>query len=403
MTNFIVDFFDILSDMTTILLILIYLAFISLGLPDSLLGSSWPIAHLFFKVDVSTLSYISIVTSGSTVISSLYSTRFMAKFKTVDILWVSTLLTVIGLLGVATSSHYWQLILWMIPYGLGAGNIDTSLNNYVARNLESRHMSWLHSCWGIGASTGPLILAFFLSRSTYFQGAFFVVAGLQSLLMLTMFFSKSQWNKADHQTQSNDEEIKHVSNKVAFKTKKVKHAMLSFFVYVAMEGSINVWAASYCVNHYNFSADTAAKMVALFFFSLTFGRIFDGFLSLKMNNINRLRLGQMIGLIGLIGLILSNHIVLISLSFILMGFGFATQYPTMMHETPHRFGDAYSAAVISLQISSAYLGFIIMSLGSGAFVSRFGLDFLPYFMLSMMLLLIYFTQSIQSHIQKQSH
>lgn len=388
--------------MINLLLLIIYLAFISLGLPDSLIGASWPVSHLFFKVDIALVSTISLMTAGSTVLSSFFASRFIQKFRTEDILWVSILLTIIGLVGYGVSTSYWHLLLFAIPYGLGGGNIDAVLNHYVAKHFESRHMSWLHSFWGIGASTGPLIMALFLQSGTFWQGPFFVVAFIQSCLLITILLTKKVWRLSDPKNEEDFMESSHVSTLTAFKSLRVKDAMASFFVYVAMEGIVAVWLASYLVEKYHLLASQGAQMVSVFFFSLTLGRLLDGFLSLKFSNIYRLRYGQLIGLFGIIILIYFSSTFLLFVSFALMGIGFAPQYPIMMHETPNRFGKQLSASVISLQISSAYIGFMAMNVLSGFWVKSYGLDFIPIFMVSMMLLLMFFTQRIEVMVQKRN-
>ena len=301
------------------------------------------------------------------------------------------------------SSSFLLLFIWAIPNGLGGGNNDAVLNNYVAYHFESRHMSWLHSFWGIGASIGPLIVAYFFTLGTYWQGPFWTVMLIQSLLFTIIFISRPIWLKFDHSQKkiSEDHEEK-TSLLKTFKTKKVKHAMGSFVAYVAMEGIVTVYLASYCVSIYDYAPEIAASMVSIFFFSLTFGRILDGFVSYKFSNLIRMRFGQALGLSGIIIFILSSNQFLITSSFVMMGIGFAPQFPIMMHETPNRFGQSLSSSVISLQITSSSIGFIMMNLFSGSVVNVFGLSFLPYFMAVMMITLILLNQNIHYYVQKKN-
>lgn len=387
--------------MINIILILVYLAFISLGLPDSLLGSAWPVSHRYFGVELSSAAFVSLISSGSTILSSLLSGRILQRFKTIEILIVSITLTIIGLMGTALAPNFYFVLLFAIPFGLGAGNIDASLNHFVALHFESKHMSWLHSFWGIGASIGPFMMSLFLAVGSYWQGPYFIVSMVQLSLLILMIFSRKIWLKFESEV-SQDETQNHIGNRLALKQAGVKFAMLSFISYVAMEGSAALWGASYLVNILSVQADQAAATVALFFASLTVGRMLDGFLAIKFTNFKRLLMGQSIGLIGIVLLMWSRDLVLARLSLILMGFGFAPSFPIMMHETPVRFGQKFASSVIGLQMASAYIGFLLMPLFIGQLEKRISLNFLPYFMFTMMLILIGSSLRIQRLVYEKS-
>lgn len=227
--------------MVNMILILVYLAFISLGLPDSLLGSSWPISHLYFNVDLSFAAYVSIVVSYSTIFSALMSGRILQRFKTVDILLVSIGLTFMGLMGTALAPNFYYVLFFAIPYGLGAGSLDASLNYFVAMNFESKHMSWLHSFWGIGASIGPFIMSLFLALGTFWQGPYLIIAVIQFSLFLLMSLNRSLWIAYDKEAKVDPSHTDRVSHRIAIQHPGVKFAMVSFITYVAMEGSTGLW------------------------------------------------------------------------------------------------------------------------------------------------------------------
>lgn len=387
--------------MINIILILVYLAFISLGLPDSLLGSAWPVSHRYFGVELSSAAFVSLVSSGSTILSSLVSGRILQRFKTIEILIVSITLTIIGLMGTALAPNFYVVLLFAIPFGLGAGNIDASLNHFVALHFESKHMSWLHSFWGIGASIGPFMMSLFLAVGTFWQGPYFIVSIVQLSLLILMILSRKIWVQFESKV-SQDQSQNRISNRLAMKQVGVKFAMLSFISYVAMEGSAALWVASYLVKILSIHVDQAAATVAIFFASLTIGRMLDGFLAIKFSNFRRLLVGQCIGLIGIVLLMWSQDLFFARVALILMGFGFAPSFPIMMHETPVRFGQKFASAVIGLQMASAYVGFLVMPILIGQLEKVITLKFLPYFMFTMMIILIASSLRIQSLVYKKN-
>ncbi|WP_302627042.1 sugar MFS transporter, partial [uncultured Eubacterium sp.] len=310
--------------MFQLLLIIIYLAFISLGLPDSLLGSAWPAMYQEFSVPVSYAGGISIIIAIGTIISSLQSDRLTKKFGTGKVTAVSVLMTAVALLGFSISHSYAILCLWAIPYGLGAGSVDASLNNYVALHYASRHMSWLHCMWGIGASLGPYIMGYALTGGQSWNMGYRYIAMIQITLTFILIISLPLWkkqgtgvaNQADETSQN-----KPLSLRQIIKLTGAKEIMITFFCYCALEQTTGLWASSFLVLHRGLSAETAAGFASLFFIGITVGRAFSGFLTMKLSDIQMIRLGQGLILLGIIFLILpfGNISALLGLIFIGLG------------------------------------------------------------------------------------
>jgi len=386
--------------MVTLLLIVIYLAFISLGLPDSLLGSAWPISHVFYGVDVSMAGVVAVITSIGTVLSSLMSTRLIHRYGTGKVTLISVALTATALLGISFSNQFIFLCLFSIPLGLGGGNVDAALNNFVALHFESKHMSWLHSFWGIGASTGPIIMSYFLAQGTFWQGAYLSVSTLQIVLVLILFVSLPVWKKFEKGVQAKNAETIQISNMQTIQRPLVKYAMLAFFVYVGLEGGTGLWASSYLVSIKLVSIDQAAQGIALFYGGLTFGRIFDGFMAMKFKNVQRMRVGLGITSFGILALTLANTSLFSMASLGLIGLGCAPMYPAMIHETPKRFGVAYSQAVIGLQMASSYVGFATMPLLFGMISRSSTMVVLPIYLILLLAVLIFSNEKINTSLRQ---
>lgn len=361
----------------TLLLIVIYLAFISLGLPDSLLGSAWPLAHQSLGVDVSMAGVVTVIASIGTILSSLLSTRLIARYGTGKVTFVSVLLTALALLGISLAPNFSVLCLLAIPLGLGGGNVDAALNNFVANHYQARHMSWLHSFWGIGATTGPIIMSAFLARGGYWRGGYLSVSLIQTVLVLVLFFSLPLWKKVEPQAAAAADSPGSLSNTQTLKRPLVKFGMLAFFTYVALEGSTGLWSSSYLVAVKGFSATQAATGVSLFYGGISAGRILDGFVSLRYANVTRMRFGQGLTLLGLLCLFLDLPSLFSLLSLGLIGVGCAPMFPSMMHETPKRFGKDVSQSVIGLQMASSYFGYATMPMLFGFLARTVGFMILP--------------------------
>ena len=357
--------------MVTLLLALIYLAFISLGLPDSLLGSAWPQMHLDLGAQLSMEGIISMLISCGTVISSLFSEKIIYKFGTGMISAVSTLLTAVALFGFSVSGNFYMLCFLAIPYGLGAGAIDAALNNYVALHFASRHMSWLHCFWGIGAAVGPYVMGVAMSLGKGWRGGYLAISVIQLVLTIVLFAALPLWKINQEKNEESITEKKEPKKlKEIFKIKGVAFVLIAFFCYCAVEQTTGLWTSSYFVINRGLSNHTAASFVGLFYIGITGGRFLSGFIADKFGDKKMIRLGICGILIGVVFLLIpANQLFssykmlkeifpLIGLGFV--GFGCAPIYPSVIHATPDNFGKENSQAIIGIQMAFAYMGVIIM-------------------------------------------
>lgn len=376
--------------MIHLLLIIIYLAFISLGLPDSLLGSAWPTMYQEFSVPVSYAGGISMIIAVGTIISSLQSDRLTRKFGTGKVTAASVLMTAVALFGFSISHSYAVLCLWAIPYGLGAGSVDASLNNYVALHYASRHMSWLHCMWGVGASLSPYIMGYALTGGQGWNMGYRYIAILQVALTAILIFSLPLWKKqSNNDTGKTDGEAttKPLSLRQILTIPGAKEIMITFFCYCALEQTAGLWASSYLVLRRGLSAETAAGFASLFFMGITAGRAFSGFLTLKLNDTQMIRLGQGFILSGIVLLFLPFGNASSLLGLILVGLGCAPVYPSIIHSTPEHFGADKSQAMIGVQMASAYVGTCIMPPIFGFIASHISVSLFPVYLLAILVLM----------------
>lgn len=377
--------------MFQLLLAIIYLAFISLGLPDALLGSAWPIMYQEFSVPVSYMGIISMIIASGTVISSLMSDRLTKKLGTGKVTAISVLLTAVALFGFSISSSMWMLCLWAIPYGLGAGSVDASLNNYVALHYESRHMSWLHCMWGIGASLGPSIMGFALSHGQTWNMGYRYIAILQIVLTSILFISLPLWKKnnpavsTDAEPASSDNHV--LTLREIIRLSGAKEIMIAFFCYSTIEQTTGQWGSSYLALHKGLSEETAATFAGLFYIGITIGRALSGFITMKLNDTQMIRLGEVIILLGCIALVLPLGSVVSLGGFILIGLGCAPIYPSIIHSTPANFGADKSQAVIGVQMAAAYVGTTVMPPLFGIIANNISIALLPLYVFAALLLM----------------
>lgn len=376
--------------MFQLLLVIIYLAFISLGLPDSLLGSAWPAMYQEFSVPVSYAGGISMIIAVGTIISSLQSDRLTKRFGTGKVTAASVLMTAVALFGFSVSHSYAALCLWAVPYGLGAGSVDASLNNYVALHYASRHMSWLHCMWGVGASTGPYIMGYALTGGQGWNAGYRYISILQIALTAVLVFSLPLWKKLENgDTGQTDGELKSkpLSLRQIIKIPGAKEVMVTFFCYCALEQTTGLWASSYLVLRRGLSAETAAGFAGLFFMGITAGRAFSGFLTMKLNDTQMIRLGQGFILSGIVFLFLPFGDAGSLSGLILIGLGCAPVYPSIIHSTPEHFGADKSQAMIGVQMASAYAGTCFMPPVFGFIANRISVSLFPVFLLAILVLM----------------
>ena len=367
--------------MVSLLLAIIYLSFVSLGLPDALLGASWPTMYLEFGVPVSYAGIISVTICLGTIVSSLLSDRMTRKFGTGVVTAASVAMTALALLGFSFTRSYWMLLVWAIPYGIGAGGVDASLNNYVALHYASRHMSWLHCMWGIGAATGPYILGFALSQGQAWNMGYRYISLLQIALTAVLIFSIPAWKKRIS-TAPGDEEKNGEAMSLAqiLAIPGAKEVLLAFFCYCALETTAGLWASTYLVRHIGLGEERAASLASLFYIGITAGRAFSGFLTYWLNDKNMIRLGQGIIVLGVAIMILPLGEMSAMVGLILIGLGCAPIYPCVIHSTPEHFGPENSQALIGVQMASAYFGSLIMPPVFGLITNHISASLLPVFL-----------------------
>lgn len=386
--------------MLTLLLIIIYLSFISLGLPDSLLGSAWPVIHTDLGVAFPSAGIISMIISGGTIISSLFSSKAIKRFGTGKVTFVSVAMTAVALFGFSVSPSFIWLCIMAIPLGLGAGSVDAALNNFVALHYKAKHMSWLHCFWGVGATLGPIIMSLFIAKNNQWQKGYFTISMIQFSLVAVLFITLPLWNKMGKDDNKAEEEEKSHQKTPALKIPGVKLALVSFVCYCGTEATAGLWGSSYLVNYKGLPAGEAAKWISLFYAGITLGRFLSGFLTIKLNNKTLIRLGQVICMIGAITLILPLPTYFSMVGLILLGLGCAPIYPSMLHETPNRFGKEASQSIMGLQMAFAYMGSTFMPPVLGFIASKTSIVIFPYFLLCYILIMLVNSEKINKFMKK---
>ena len=376
--------------MAHLLLAIIYLAFISLGLPDALLGAAWPSMYPQFDVPVSYAGIISMIIALGTVVSSLQSDRLTKKLGTGKVTALSVLMTAMALFGFATSHSFGMLCLWAIPYGLGAGSVDASLNNYVALHYESRHMSWLHCMWGIGASAGPYIMGYALTAGWGWNSGYHIIAVLQIVLTAILLCSLPLWKQrpAEVLQDGKVQNVKALSIREVLQLAGAREILVCFFCYCALEQTTGLWASSYLTLHKGVSADTAASFASMFYLGITVGRALSGFLTMKLNDVQMIRLGEVIIGIGVLVMLLPFGQRLSLTGLILIGLGCAPVYPCVIHSTPAHFGADKSQAIIGIQMACAYVGTCLMPPVFGLIANHITVALLPVYLLIILVLMV---------------
>ena len=371
--------------MYVLLLAIIYLAFISLGLPDSLLGSAWPTIRAEFDVPLSYMGLVSMIISGGTIISGLMSERLTKKFGTRVVTTVSVLLTAIALFGFSSANEFYQMCLWGIPYGLGAGAIDAALNNYVALYYNSRHMSWLHCFWGVGTIISPYIMSYALTHTVWTDG-YRMVSYIQFVIVAVLILTLPLWkiHKSAGAEENNTEVL---GLKGALKIKGVPYLLIGFFAYCAAEATAMLWTSSYMEGTQGATKDEAAALGALFFIGITVGRFFAGFITDKLGDNRMIRLGTGIALVGVLCTALPLKTVAI-IGFIIIGLGCAPIYPCVIHSTPNNFGAENSQGIIGIQMASAYVGSTFMPPVFGLIANHISLKLMPVYLAFFLILLL---------------
>lgn len=367
--------------MVHLLLAVIYISFISLGLPDSLLGSAWPSMYEGFGVPVSYSGIIFFIISAGTVISSLQSDRVTRRLGAGKVTALSVGMTAAALFGFSAGGSFRMLCLWAVPYGLGAGSVDAALNNYVALHFASRHMSWLHCMWGVGASLGPYIMSYTLTGGGSWSLGYRCIALLQIALTVILLLSLPIWKSPAGGGPEADSAPAMTLGQI-LRIPGAKAVMVTFFCYCALEQTTGLWASSYLALHKGVPAETAAGFASLFYIGITAGRALSGFLAFKLNDSQMIRLGQGIIAVGICALVLPLGEYAALAGLILIGLGCAPIYPSIIHATPDHFGADKSQAIIGVQMASAYIGNCLMPPLFALIAARLGIALLPLYLMA---------------------
>ena len=377
--------------MLHLLLALIYVCFISLGLPDSLLGSAWPILHQDLSVPLSYAGIISMIISLGTIVSSFFSDRMVRKLGSGLITAISVTMTAVALFGFSVSTQFCMLTLWAIPYGLGAGGVDAVLNNYVALHYKAQHMSWLHCFWGVGASISPYIMSFALVKIESWSSGYLIVSAIQIVLSLVIFLSLPLWKKTAEAEDDADAipQGAPLSLSQIVRIPGAVQCFLTFFAYCALEVSASLWASTYLVENRGIDPETASSFASLFYIGLTVGRAINGFLAMRFSDRFLIRLGSSVIAVGALAMMLPFHQALALGGFLVIGFGCAPIYPCIIHMTPSVFGRDKSQAMIGIQMAFAYFGFCIVPPLFGFIAQATTIALLPFYLFLFLLFMLW--------------
>lgn len=387
--------------MISLLLGIIYLSFISLGLPDGLLGAAWPVMCVEMDVPVSYAGLISITIAAGTIVSSLLCDRVTMRFGTGKVTAVSVAMTALALLGFSVTKNYWLLFVWAVPYGLGAGSVDASLNNYVALHYASRHMSWLHCMWGLGAMIGPYIMGIALSTGRNWSMGYRYVSFIQMALVAVLVMSLPVWkNRKVPTTDGKIEEPKALGIGQILKIPGAKEVLIAFFCYCALEQTAMLWGSTYLVRQVGLDEERAASLASLFFIGITSGRFISGFLTYKLSDETMTRLGQGIIGIGILVMLLPLGELAAMAGLLLIGLGCAPIYPCVIHSTPAHFGAENSQAIIGVQMASAYMGILVMPPLFGLLANHISAALLPWYLGGILILMVLMCERLNMKTKK---
>ncbi len=400
--------------MATFFLIIIYLAFISLGLPDSLLGVAWPLMRLEYGMPLEAAGLISMFLAGGMILSSLASGFIVKRIGTGNVTFISCLMTACSLLGFSFAPSFVWLLFLAVPLGLGAGSVDAGLNNYVAMHYKAHHMSWLHCFWGVGATVGPLIMSGFIGSQNSWRNGYLAVSGIQFVLVVLLLITLPLWKRMAERRGEGDNAPEMVSTEPEpissgeapekvrpSKIKGVRLALLSFLFYCGVESTMGLWGSSFLVNIRSLPVATAAQWVSTYYAGIMAGRLITGFITLKVSNRVLIRAGQLISLAGGLLLLLPLPAFFSLAGFILVGLGCAPIFPCMVHETPVRFGKINSQTIIGFQMASAYAGGTFLPPILGLVVARTTIGIFPLFIMAFILIMLASSEKI-NRLMKRS-
>lgn len=384
------------------LLAIIYIAFISLGLPDSLLGAAWPVMYEELGVPISYAGIVTMIIAAGTIVSSLLSDWLMRKVGAGVITAVSVFMTAAALFGFSASHSFLLLCLWAVPYGLGAGAVDAALNNYVALHFSSRHMNWLHCFWSVGAAASPYIMSYCLTGGFGWNNGYRSVAVVQTILTAALFLSLPLWKRRRLEGAEGESAAKALSLPRAVKIKGVPFVLIMFFGYCALEQAAGLWASSYLVQFRGVDTDTAAWSASLFYLGIAAGRFLCGFVAERLGDRRLIRIGilTMIGGVLLIALPVPYDAFTLA-GLLIVGLGCAPVYPSVIHSTPANFGKENSQAIIGIQMASAYVGTTFMPPLFGLIAAHIHIGLYPAFLLALALLMLCMSEKLNRTVAKR--
>ncbi len=381
--------------MATIVLGLIYLSFISLGLPDGLLGSAWPVMHIDIGAPLSMAGVISVIITGGTIVSSLMSDRLTHRFGAGRVTAFSVVMTALALLLFSVSDSVMTLCLAAIPYGLGAGAVDAALNNVVALHYSAKHMSWLHCFWGVGASVGPYIMAWALPTKMSWTGGYIVIGIIQLAIAAVLFCTLPLWKKTLHPIEDDTEQSSHTPLRLSqvIAIKGVKPLLLGFFFYSCAEMLAMLWTSSYLTEHRHLEASLAASLASLFYVGMMGGRFINGFLAERFSERALIRLGAGISVVGT-AMLFIPLLPVTAAGLLIIGLGFAPVYPCIIHSTPLLFGNDRSQSIIGIEMAAAYSGSCLMPPIFGVIAEYVNMGLFPVFLLGFIALLVFLIERL---------
>lgn len=377
------------------LLIVIYLIFISLGLPDSFIGSCWPTISEYFKISRDFQGIFSLIVSFFTITSSFLTIKLTKYLKNYGVIAISIGLTISGLIIIRFSDNYYLLLLAAIPLGFGGGAIDSILNSYVSLHYKAIHLNFLHAFWGIGAFISPLIIGSFIVDPRGFKDAAFVLSIIQTTILIITLSTLVLWVKVDkiynidsRNTTNSENNKENIGFFNTFKLRGVIFACITFFSYIAIESLAYSWFTSLCVFGMNIDNDIASKYLSLFYIAISLGRVISGLLSIKIKDKNLIRIGEGILLIGIILLTFKFNFVFMPIALFIIGLGCGPIYPSIVHSTVDKFTSKYASAVMSIQIGFAYMANISVAPLFGILGNATTFLILPYIMLIFFVILV---------------
>lgn len=387
--------------MFSLLLVIIYIAFISLGLPDSLLGSAWPVMRVEFGVELSLQGIISMIISAATIVSSLMSDKLNRRLGTGKVVSISVLLTAVSLFGFSKANSVIMMYIIAVPYGLGAGAIDAALNNYVAVHYSARHMSWLHCCWGVGAAISPYIMSTCIAWNLGWRRGYLTVSVIQIVITILMFAALPLWKKDGETDSEHKKESAPMGILDVFKLKGVIYILAAFFCYCSFEWTTGLWTASYFKEYKGMSPEDAASYASLFYLGLTGGRFLNGFIANKLGDKLIIRYGLIITAVGIVMLLVPLGGMAFSVAGLLViGVGCAPIYPSVIHTTPVYFGKENSQAIVGIQMACAYVGSTFMPYVFGVIAQNLSIGLYPLFLLFFIAATFFMTEILNNTMKK---